>query len=81
VGTRAGLYAREKRSCPYRESNPGRSGRSPSLHRLSQPGSLRLIWKDNIKLYRNEDVPKRDPSRGSHERRNELLGAMLAAIS
>jgi hypothetical protein len=42
VGARAGLDAGETRRilCPYRESNPGRPARSPSLYRLSSPGLL-----------------------------------------
>jgi hypothetical protein len=67
---------------PCRGSNPGRPARSPSQHRLSHPGSsLRLVWKDSIKLYHSEDVAKLDLSSAFHDRRDELLGAMLATIS
>jgi hypothetical protein len=41
VGPRAGLGAVEERNIlPYRQSNPGRPARSPSLYRLNYPGSL-----------------------------------------
>jgi hypothetical protein len=36
------LWRREK-SCPYRESNPGRPARSPSLYRLSYPDSQQIL--------------------------------------
>jgi hypothetical protein len=41
VGPRAGLDAMEKRKISFscRRSNPGRPARSPSLYRLSYPGS------------------------------------------
>jgi hypothetical protein len=41
VGPRAGLDTVEKRKvfCPFRESNPGRPARSPSLRRLSNASS------------------------------------------
>jgi hypothetical protein len=44
VGINVGLDAIEKgkKSCPYRESNPGHLARSQSLHRLSSPGSQEI---------------------------------------
>jgi hypothetical protein len=37
---RAGLDWRKEKSCLCRKSNPGRPARSPSLYRLSYPGSI-----------------------------------------
>jgi hypothetical protein len=47
VGPRAGLDTMKKRkiSCHYRESNSGRPVSSPSLYRLSYPGSIwDYVW-------------------------------------
>jgi hypothetical protein len=52
VGTRVGLDAvvHRKLSCPCRESNPGRSTRSPSLYRLRYPGAYIYISGSEVSL-------------------------------
>jgi hypothetical protein len=48
VGPQSPLYTVIRRiSCPCRESNPGSPAHSPSLYRLSYPGSF-LYRKNNI---------------------------------
>jgi hypothetical protein len=55
--SRSGRRGEEKKTSPYRQSNPGRLVRSPSLYRLSYPYTFFLKCRSKILFLSLDGIP------------------------